>query len=81
MVFIESVILINIFVEKIWCQIIIVLGNSDNGFNVIDIIVLVNILCFVVLYYLCLMCEVGVIDMCSNGVEYIYFFMLIVLLQ
>ena len=39
----ESATLINIFAEKIRRQIIIALGNSDNGLNVTDITALVNI--------------------------------------
>ncbi|MBT1137294.1 ArsR/SmtB family transcription factor [Lactiplantibacillus argentoratensis] len=70
---IASATLINIFAEKIRRQIIIALGNSDNGLNVTDITALVNISRPAVSHHLRLMREAGVIDMRSNGVEHIYF--------
>jgi len=69
----ESATLINIFAEKIRRQIIIALGNSDNGLNVTDITALVNISRPAVSHHLRLMREAGVIDMRGNGVEHIYF--------
>lgn len=69
----ESATLINIFAEKIRRQIIIALGNSDNGLNVTDITAMVNISRPAVSHHLRLMREAGVIDMRSNGVEHIYY--------
>ncbi|WP_338230520.1 metalloregulator ArsR/SmtB family transcription factor [Lactiplantibacillus paraxiangfangensis] len=69
----KSATLINIFSEKIWRQIIIALGNSDDGLNVTDITAMVNISRPAVSHHLRLMREAGVIDMRSNGVEHIYF--------
>ncbi|WHQ53421.1 ArsR family transcriptional regulator [Lactiplantibacillus plantarum] len=56
---IESATLINIFAEKIRRQIIIALGNSDNGLNVTDITALVNISRPAVSHHLRLMRELG----------------------
>ncbi|GAB7168210.1 hypothetical protein TUA1478L_02060 [Lactiplantibacillus plantarum] len=56
---IESATLINIFAEKIRRQIIIALGNSDNGLNVTDITALVNISRPAVSHHLRLMREAG----------------------
>ncbi len=69
----ESANLINIFAEKNRRQIIIALGNSDDGLNVTDITAMVNISRPAVSHHLRLMREAGVIDMRSNGVEHIYF--------
>ncbi|MCT4458512.1 ArsR family transcriptional regulator [Lactiplantibacillus paraplantarum] len=77
----ESATLINIFAEKIRRQIIIALGNSDNGLNVTDITALVNISRPAVSHHLRLMREADVIDMRSNGVEHIYFLTLAAPLQ
>ncbi|RRK11652.1 ArsR family transcriptional regulator [Lactiplantibacillus garii] len=69
----KSATLINIFADKIRRQIIIALGNSDDGLNVTDITAMVNISRPAVSHHLRLMREAGVIDMRSNGVEHIYF--------
>ncbi|MFB9769942.1 ArsR/SmtB family transcription factor [Lactiplantibacillus modestisalitolerans] len=77
----ESATLINIFAEKIRRQIIIALGNSDDGLNVTDITAMVNISRPAVSHHLRLMREAGVIDMRSNGVEHIYYLTLTTPLQ
>lgn len=77
----NSATLISIFAEKIRRQIIIALGNSDDGLNVTDITALVDISRPAVSHHLRLMREAGVIDMRSSGVEHIYFLTLSAPLQ